>query len=167
MTEGPESCEGQMPQPVAEHGKIQELVGTWNTVGKFYMGGPDAPPMESRGKEVVESVGGFWVTGHFTSDFMGQPFVGRSSMGFDPWKQEYISTWIDSMSAATFFMRGKRNGNVITSECDGVDPGTGNPTRYRTTEEEISPDERHFSMFMILPDGNAMKLFDMEYTRER
>ena len=37
--------EMQMPQPTAEHELLMKSVGTWDVQGKFWMEGPDKPPM--------------------------------------------------------------------------------------------------------------------------
>lgn len=157
------SDDGLMPQPTPEHARLQEAIGTWDVKGKFYMD-PSAPPMESTGEETVEGLGGFWVVGRYESDFMGFPFHGRGTFGFDPWNREYVSTWIDSMSPAFYHLKGRRDGDVITMEGPGVDPGTGAPVRYRTVET-ATKDRRDFSMFLVKDDGTEHRLFDMEYVR--
>ena len=152
-----------MPTPTGAHNDLLKAVGTWDVEGKFFMA-PGAPPMDSKATEEVEAVGPFWVTGRFEGEMMGMPFHGRATVGYSPWTEEYESTWIDSMSPALIMMRGKMDGNVLTMEGDGRDPGTGNPVKYRTVET-IEDNSRKFSMFLLGADGNDTRLFDMVYTR--
>ena len=165
MGEQDGGCEGQMPQPTEHHQHLTRAVGRWKVASKFWMGGPEAPPMESTATEEVEAIGPFWTVSRFEGEMFGAPFVGRSIVGYDPWKEQYLSTWIDSMSPAFFYMRGTREGDVITMEGEGVDPGTGQPAHYKTVEHLVGQDERRFKMFLKMPDGSDCQLFEMIYKR--
>ena len=93
----------EFPQPTSEHQQLREHAGVWKVHSSFYMDpNPETPPMEVEAKETIEMFGDFWTCSVYESDFMGQPFRGQSTLGFDPEKGEYVSTWIDTMSP-TFF----------------------------------------------------------------
>lgn len=157
----PADCAPAQPSP--EHAEVLKGVGNWNIASKFYMA-PGAPPMESTATETVTAVGPYWITGEFKSDFMGMPYEGRSTVGFDPWTGEYMSTWIDSMMPNFFLLKGKKDGDTITLKGMAREPQSGGLTEYTIQERVISDDERHMEMFMDA-GGQAVKLFEMHYTR--
>ena len=96
--------------------------------------------------------------------FMGMPFEGRSTMGFDPWTGEYMSTWMDSMSANFFHLRGKHEGDLLVLRGEAREPQGGGLTNYKITQKDISDDEQYMEMFMEA-GGQEVKLWEMHYTR--
>jgi len=85
-----------MPQPTAEHERLQKDVGTWHAAVKMWMGPGD--PMLSEGTETVSMVGAFWQVSSFEGSLMGQAFEGSGVMGWDAGKKQYVTTWVDSMT---------------------------------------------------------------------
>ncbi len=53
-------------------------------------------------------------------DFMGTAFSGASTLGYDPKKEKFVGTWIDSMSPTLTHMEGefdeKKNAMVMHYE---------------------------------------------------
>ena len=96
---------------------------------------------------------------------MGQPFKGRSTLGYDPENQEYVSTWIDTMSPTFFNFRGTFEGDTLVMKGRAFDCMSKMEATYRTTEQHKGPDERVFEMFMGLPDGSEFKMMTHVYTR--
>jgi hypothetical protein len=103
----------------------------------------------------------------FESDFMGTPFRGRATMGFDPARGQWVSTWIDSGSPNIFVMRGSMNeaGDELTMAGEGPHPQTKQPTTFRTVERWTGKDAREFEMHMKNPDGSEHMMFKYEYSR--
>ena len=160
------SEEMQFPQPTAEHNKLKETTGVWKVHSTFYMDpNPETRPMEADATETVEMFGDFWTRGVYESSFMGMPFKGQSTLGYDPEKKEYISTWIDSMSPTYFQFRGNFKGDTLEMKGRAFDCMMKMETNYRTTEVHKSPNERVFEMFMEMPDGNEIKMMTHVYTR--
>lgn len=160
------SEEMEFPQPTAEHNRVCERAGDWKVRSKFYMDpDPATPPMEVEARETIENFGRFWTRSVYESDFMGQPFRGQSTLGYDPEKKEYVSTWIDTMSPTFFNFRGNFEGDTLVMKGRAYDCMSKMEANYRTTEVHKSPDERVFEMFMELPDGNEFKMMTHVYTR--
>ena len=160
------SEEMQPPQPTAEHGKLREYAGVWKVQSSFYMDpNPATPPMVVEAKETIRMFGEFWTEGLYESDFMGQPFKGQTTLGYDPENGEYVSTWIDTMSPTFFHFRGKFQGDTLEMKARAFDCMSKMEANYRTTEVHKSPDERVFEMFMEMPDGNEFKMMTHVYTR--
>jgi hypothetical protein len=79
-----------MPKPGPEHAALMKDVGTWDCNVTCNM--PGAPPMVSKGSEVVTAFGPFWTHSEFRGEMMGQPFSGAGMMGYDPTKKVYVGT---------------------------------------------------------------------------
>lgn len=157
----PADCAPRQPSP--EHAEVMKGVGTWNITSKFYMA-PGAPPMEGKATEVVTAIGPYWTVGEFKSDFMGMPYEGRSTLGFDPWTGEYTSTWIDSMMPNYFHLKGKKDGDTIVLRGQARDPQSGELAEYKITDHCVSDDEHNMAMYMDAGGGEVL-LFEMHYTR--
>ena len=158
------SEEMQMPQPTAEHNALREHAGTWNVHCTFYMD-PSQPPMEVEARETVEMFGDFWTKSTFEADMFGKPFKGSATLGYDPHKKEYVSTWVDNMSPALFSLTGNFEDDVLVKRGRAFDCNMQMEANFRTTEKHESPNKRVFEMFVEVPDGSEMKVFTHVYTR--
>ena len=157
----------QMPQPTDQHHRILADVGTWN-VKCTYMMDPSQPEMVCDATETIEPVGGFWTVSRFESDFMGMPFVGRCTLGYDPRKERFVGSWVDCMSSTMFVMEGgfRADGKTLEMHSEGPHMATGEivPMRMVTTYRDDGT--RAFDMFVGNPGGQGeMQCFHYEYTR--
>lgn len=163
-----QSAPPAMPQPTAEHSRIAESVGVWNVECEFNMA-PGQPPMRVDARETVQALGPFWTVSRFESDMFGSPYVGSATVGFDPARGKYVSTWIDSMAPAMYSFEGTvdAGGKLLEMHGEGPDCMGGGIAKYRTTERRVSRDERVFEMFMTSPGAPEMKLFRHIYRRAK
>lgn len=166
MSNDPAATEPAPPQPTAAHKRLEEHAGRWKVAAKFYMD-PSQPPMEIEATETIEMFGGFWTVSTFEADMFGAPFRGKATLGYDPIAEEYVSTWIDTMSPNFFKFTGNfdASGKVLEMSGEAYSMMTNELTRYRTTEEHKGPDERVLEMFVTAPDGSELKMFTHVYTR--
>ena len=156
----------EFPKPTAEHVALKSYAGVWKVHSTFYMDpDPAAAPMEVEAKETIEMFGDFWTSSVYESDFMGMPFRGHATLGYDPERKEYVSTWIDTMSPTFFNFRGSFEGDTLVMKGRAYDCMSKMETNYRTTEQHKGPDERVFEMFMELPDGTEFRMMTHVYTR--
>jgi hypothetical protein len=153
-----------MPQPTAEHRLLKDHAGTWKVACKFYMD-PSQPPMETKATETIEMVGEFWTVSKYQTEFMGAPFVGRATLGYDPHQKKWVSTWIDSMSPVLFHLTGDQKGDTITMKGKAFSCMTNSVLEHRTTEKHISKNEHVFEMFCTMPDGKEVKMMTNHYKR--
>ena len=86
-----------LPKPGPEHAALKPQAGEWDATVESFMA-PGQPPLLSKGTETGTMIGDFWLVSDFKSDMMGQPFTGHGTLGYDPAKKKYVSTWIDSMT---------------------------------------------------------------------
>jgi uncharacterized protein DUF1579 len=156
-----------MPTPGPEHAVLKDGAGTWDaTVESF--AAPGQPPMLAKGIETATMVGGFWLVSDFKSEVMGQPFLGRSTLGYDPAKKKYVSTWIDSMTPSLSVGESDYDAatKTFTGWTDGIDH-RGRPTRFKTVTVFKDPATRISTMSMKGPDGKEMTVMRITYTREK
>ena len=126
-----------MPQPAREHAVLMKTVGEWQGTLTMYGMGPE--PMEMQCTESIRAVGQFWTTSVFKGDFMGMPFEGASTTGYDPAKKKFVGTWIDSSTPSMTMMEGvwDADKNAMVMEYEGPDAMTGEivPMRLEATHE--------------------------------
>ncbi|MEM8944099.1 MAG: DUF1579 domain-containing protein [Planctomycetota bacterium] len=152
--------------PKIGHQTLLREVGTWDAETKTWID-PDAPPVISRGVEINQMLGEYWVVGVYESELFGKPFRGQSQVGYDPAKKKFIGTWIDSMSPALNRLEGTMKDNSLTMFATGVDPKTGE----EKTTKMIStyPDAMHKTFAAFEPiagkEDEWRKTMEVVYTK--
>jgi len=156
--------------PAEHHKHLDYFVGKWKTNTKTYMGGPEAPPMESEGTSEVK-----WVLdGRFTlhehkSTFMGKPYEGIGLTGYDNYRNMYIGTWVSNMGTNLLTMTGMRDpkSGVFTSYGEMDEPGikvTGQTVKYVT---RILDEDKCVFEIIDLHAGDDYKVIEITYTRQK
>ena len=153
-----------MPQPTAEHTLLMDHVGNWKIACKFFME-PGQPPMEAQATESVEKVGEFWTLSKYQCDMMGMPFVGTGCLGYDPYKERYVGTWIDSLTTELAVMTGEMDldGNTLIMRWTARDPDSGVPTPNRV-ETTFNGDSYTSNFFQGSGDGTKVMTLAMKRT---
>ncbi|HEX7878706.1 MAG TPA: DUF1579 domain-containing protein [Candidatus Eisenbacteria bacterium] len=158
----------KIASPSEGHAVFDKYVGKWNADVKSWMD-PAAPPMESKGSaEFSKMFGGRYMVQSFHGSMMGMPFEGHGMTGYDNFRKEYQSTWMDDMSTAMMVMRGNRKSDG-TFELAGTmdDPMTGQKDmKMRTVEKWVDDDHFNFSMYCTMT-GQEMKMMEISYTRAK
>jgi len=152
----------EVPEPLPQHQQLQKGVGTWEGTLTMFM--PDTPVQAVACKEVVEPIGLFWTQSQFTSDFMGMPFRGSACMGYDPYKERYVGTWIDSETTELAVMTGEMDldGNTLVMRWTQRDPDSGVPTPHRV--ETTFHGDSYTSDFFH-GNGSGVKMMTIEMKR--
>ena len=160
----------KLMQPGEAHKQLRYYVGTWNTVTKVWMGGPDKEPTASTGTSTFKSVlDGNWVMEEHEGSMMGMPYKGVGMMGFDNYKKLYVGSWFSNMGTEMLQMAGARH------------PKTGVVTMYGTMDEPqlgvhgrtvkyvtVPKNDDHFTFTIIdLHAGDDYKVIEIEYTRQK
>ena len=154
--------------PGPEHKKLEELVGTWDTSAKMWMD-PSAAPQESKGVAENKMVlGGRFLEQNFEGTMMEQPFTGKGYTGYDLYKKQYVSTWMDSMGTMIMSATGNTDSSgklTMTGSMD--DPMTGKKMDFKETMTMVDKDHQLFEMWMPGPDGKMFKTLEINYTRKK
>ncbi|MCI0587799.1 MAG: DUF1579 domain-containing protein [Planctomycetes bacterium] len=159
----------EMPKPGPEHAKMAKSVGTWDAEVESMMGGPGAPPMKSKGSEIVKALpGGLWLTSDFQGEFAGMPFHGHGIHGYDTLKKKYVGAWVDNMVTSLATMEGTFDEATKTGTffMEGPDM-TGKVVRHRMVEKWADDDNRTFEMFSPGPDGKDAMGMRITYKRRK
>ena len=134
-------------QPTEHHKRVLQGAGHWEGTLSMYMPGmSEASATEC--SEVVTALGDLWTTSRFECSFMGMPFTGSSTLGYDPKKGKYVGTWIDSMNPMLTVMEGDfdKEKNAIVMEYDMMDEMSGGMKRMRsyTTSTDTTTDIKFY-----------------------
>lgn len=149
------SQEGEMgpPEPTEEHMMLQKSVGEWVGTLTMSMEGMPTDPVDAT--ETVKAFGGFWTVSHFKCDFMGAPYEGMGSNGYDPMTRKYISTWQDNMSPAFVMMEGEMGEDgKMTYTYEAIDMHTGKMAPHRN---ELVMSDDAYTMDFFIGEGAAAK----------
>jgi len=102
--------------PAEHHKHLETLVGAFDADVTMWMT-PGSEPQKSTGQAKNEMIlGGRYLQGTYTGEFMGQPFHGITLTGYDNYAQKYVNLWIDDMSTIAMVSEGSCDaaGKVFT-----------------------------------------------------
>jgi len=157
----PAAAQPQAPKPGPEHALLKQFEGEWEATVKF--GG-----MEEKGTMSAKmDFGGFYLIYDFKSQMFGQPFTGRATLGYDPARKKYTSSWIDSMSPRAAMGTGTfdKTGKVFTDESEHTDE-TGKTMKMTMTYEFKGKDAITFIMYAN-EGGQKAEMMRIEYKRKK
>ncbi|WP_396176626.1 DUF1579 domain-containing protein [Flavobacterium sp.] len=102
-------------------------------------------------------------------DFMGMPFEGKSTLGFNKASQKYTSVWIDNMSTGIMIMNGTYDETTKTINFAGtvVDPITKKEKAVRETYTIVDENTRKMEMFDVDFSGKEYKSMEITMTRKK
>lgn len=155
--------------PEPEHKWLEQFAGEWTTQTEALMG-PDQPPVKSDGTMSSRMIGGIWVTNEMKSEFMGIPTTGLQTIGYDPKKQKYVGTWVDSMMNHMWQYEGSvdSSGKKLTLDTEGPSfSEKGKTTMYRDAYEFISKDEILATSSMLGDNGKWVQFMSGTIKRRK
>jgi hypothetical protein len=160
----------KLEQPSAAHKLLQHYVGTWDTVSRIYTGGPGSQAIEARGVSTFKSVlGGKWVMEEHQGTMMGMPHNGIGMMGYDNYKQLYVTSWYSNRGTEVLHMKGARHPKtgVVTMYGPMDEPLLG--VHARTVKYVVKPkDDDHYTFEIYdLHAGDDYRVIEVEYTRRK
>ena len=154
--------------PGEHHQVLNGSVGRWEQKLTIWMA-PGAPPTESTStSSAAWTFDGRWMEENITGNFMGMPFQGRSLMGYDNFRGEYVSVFMDNMSTAPMIARGTYDPATRTFTLTGTMDDFVVGTRDIPFRQVITAtDDTHATMEMFAPgpDGNEFLTFKVEATK--
>jgi hypothetical protein len=157
-------------KPGAAHKVLDAHVGKWDYTIKFSMT-PGAPMTETKGTtESAWILDGRFVQEKVKGEFMGQPFHGISTVGYDNVKKKYVWTWTDNMSTGFAIAEGDYDAATktftYTTKCS--DPMSGGPQEGRSIEKWIDNDTYNTKSYVKGADGGKdVLMMDMTVKRAK
>ena len=125
--------------PSAPHKRLASLTGSWITKTKAWME-PDKPPVESTGTcKQKMLLDGRYLQQEYSGKMMGSMFKGINVIGYDNHTKKYVSTWVDSMSTASIFLKGPpaRMARPLPRKAATTTP-SGVPSTWRSVSRTVN-----------------------------
>lgn len=163
----PQDAAASMPKPGPEHKALGHDEGEWNATVKVWMV-PGQPPVEMPATESNKWVcNGLWMTTSF--DTPDGSFSGRGLLGWDSYRKQYVSAWVDNSSLyfATQYGNWDKEKKVMNLSGEAPDPATGKMMKIRATLEHIDADTRRYTHWNTGQDGKESKGLEITYTRAK
>ncbi|HEX6987588.1 MAG TPA: DUF1579 domain-containing protein [Planctomycetaceae bacterium] len=157
-------------EPVQEHRWLRRLLGEWSFEHEC-PGGPDQPPVKSRGTEAVRAIGDLWVVAEGQGTMPdGSPATMVLTLGYDPRKGRFVGTWTGSMMTHLWVYDGELDAgrNRLALYADG--PSFTDPTktaRYCDAIEFLADDHRTLTSSVLGEDGNWTTFMTAHYRRTK
>ncbi|MCP3917888.1 MAG: DUF1579 domain-containing protein [bacterium] len=151
-------------QATDHHQRIVKGAGMWEGELSMWMPGSDEAQTSPCTEKVI-ALGQMWTVSHFEMEFMGQPFSGSATLGYDPEGKKYIGTWIDSMTPRMTNMEGRWNEEkkAIVMSYESYEP-TGEKVKMRS--EFVAEGDVHTTTFFRLGDEGEHKQMQIRLKRK-
>ena len=157
--------------PGKHHRLFERMVGEWETTTRIYMGGPDGPAMSSTGTATYSwRVPGKWMTFHAKGTMMGTPMETWGVLGYDNFKQKYVSSWHDNLGTVLLHSEGTLDltGKELMMWGSMDEPMTGQTDKtvryhYKFTDKDTMIFEVHD---LHIGQGKT-KVIEMVFTRKK
>lgn len=156
--------------PGPQHDYLDQFVGDWDTVSRMWMGGPDAPPTETKGESSIRwALGGRYLEQRYTGSMMGMPMEGIGYTGYDRNRNRYFMTWMDNFSTApsTGYGMFGPEGKVLSFYGQMDEPMTGEIGKGVKYVTRIVDADTHVFEVHDLALGENAKVVEVEYTRRK
>lgn len=155
--------------PGEVHKQLAMDNGNWNEDVTMWMA-PDAKPMMSKSTAMSKMIlGGRYQEMTHKGTFMGQPFEGIGTLGYDNASKKMVSSWVDNMGTGIMYMSGDYGGKSKTIEFKGevTDPMTGKVKPSREIFTMVDDNTRKMEMYDVTPDGKEFKCMEITMTRKK
>ncbi len=157
--------------PGKNHEFLKKYVGDWGVETKMWPK-PGAEPAMGKGTMKNELLfDGRYLKSNFEATMMGMKFIGLEIIGYDLYKNKYVTFWVDNMSTAFVKTSGllDESGKVLTETGEWPDPMTEGKTmqKVKNVTKFIEDGKYMFAMFMVMPDGSEFKSMELTATRKK
>ena len=152
-------------QPTKEHAAMKKYAGDWDLALTMWMM-PGAPPQQMKATASSELIlGGKFVQETVKGNFQGMPFEGRSTMGYDTVRKQWVMTWTDNVSPVMNIYYGTEKDGVITSHGEEPDMMTGKLKKTKITTSWQNDNQFTAVFADVTPEGDR-KTMQIVYTRQ-
>jgi len=155
-------------QPSSMHQMLAKSTGEWTETTKMWMSANAQPITNTITCKNEMVMNGLFQEGKHTGNFMGMPFDGISTTGYDNVRKVFTNTWRDNMSSGVMYCEGTYNEAKKCIEFKGKTtcPIQGKSTDFSQTLWFIDDNTQKLEMWG--PDPKTGKTFkNMEITLTR
>jgi hypothetical protein len=146
----------QSTNKLDQHEWLQQLVGEWSLSSEAIVEpGSDATTWES--KESIRAIGALWIVAETTAETDGEAFTSLLTVGYDPRKETFVGSWIDTLQTTMWSYVGQLDEaqRILTLEAEGPSlTDAGKTGKYRDRIEFVSPDHKRTTSTALGDDGN-------------
>ena len=149
------------------HQMLAKTVGSWHGDITMWMQ-PGAAPVKTVGESTYEMIlGGRYLQSKNTGNFMGAPFEGIGTIGYDNAKKVLVNSWIDNMGTGMMYLTGTWDAANKTMNFTGsmVDPIAGGDVKVRQVFKLVDDNTQIMEMYSIT-NGKEFKNMEIKYTRK-
>ena len=155
--------------PGEQHKMLADMAGSWNYTSKMWEAENTAPE-ETKGSSKMKMIlGGRFLQQEIKGKAMGTNFEGIGVTGFDNIKNQYQTTWMDTMSTSIMKGTGSFDAASKTIKESGTFtcPTTGKEEKYRSEWKMIDKNNMVYAMYGTGMDGKGPEFKTMEITYKR
>jgi hypothetical protein len=137
-------------KPSLAHERLKELLGSYDLVTKIWMA-PGQPPMELKSTgEFSWLAEGKWLQMKYAGTMMnGKPGSGLWVLGYDNFKERYVTTMVDSMQTC------------MNSACGHFDQSGDNLILWGTIDEPMTPEQDKTVKYVYRGFGKDSFVFEI------
>jgi hypothetical protein len=150
------------------HKEMAKWDGDWNEDIQMW-NSPGAPPQTMQASCVNKMImGGRYQESKTTGTFMGMPFEGTSTTGWDNARKMLFTSWIDNMGTGMMYLEGKWNEATKSAEFKGkmTNPMTGKAMDVRQIVKVIDDDTQMMEQYSTI-NGKEFKSLEIKFTRKK
>jgi hypothetical protein len=159
---------GQLGEP---HKMLAKSNGVWAAEMTYWKGMEDAAGSKMSGTQVTTSIlDGHFQQSKFSGNFMGMPWEGISTVGYDNTTKQYVSTWMENMGTSIMTMTGTWDNATHSLNLSGKQKNPANGLECSMREVYKIVDDNNQVMEMYGPDpktGKEFKMVEIKYTRKK
>ena len=151
---------------------IHKMMATWDGEWKeditMWMA-PGAPEQKMEATCTNEMIlGGRYQESKHEGSFMGMPFEGISTTGWDNVRKIFVSSWIDNFGTGMMYMEGTWDAATKTMSVKGkmTDPMSGKMTDIRQELKIVDDNTQLLSQYTVM-DGKEFKSMEIKLTRKK
>jgi hypothetical protein len=158
----------RMSEIRAEHKQLKFFEGNWTSATKMWTD-PSAPPQQSTGSMTVTPLyDGRYLVFRQTGEFQGATFEGQGYLGFENARNQFFSTWIDSMATGFWLAYGTYDAAKKTYTFHGEMPDPMKPgTKKKARQVFRVVDDSHYVFeWYDTYNGKEAKSLEITYARK-
>ena len=151
------------------HKEMAKWDGEWTQDIQMWMA-PGTPPQTMQASCVNKMVmGGRYQESKTTGNFMGMPFEGISTIGYDNARKILVNSWVDNMGTGMIYMEGVWNEATKSAEFKGksTDPMTGKVLNIRQVMKIVDDNTQVLEQYTTPADGKEFKSMEIKLTRKK
>ena len=155
--------------PSEIHKEMAKWDGEWTEDIQMWMA-PGAPAQTMQASCVNKMVmGGRYQESKHTGNFMGMPFEGVSTIGYDNARKVLVSSWVDNMGTGMIYLEGTWNEATKSAEFKGksTDPATGKMVDTRQVMKIVDDNTQIMEQYTTPVDGKEYKSLEIKLTRKK